>query len=100
MSSFRDMPGNFLNMQLHCGGIDTGKDKAGRRSPVGTDRTVNISVYELPLPDSPRTGSLFGPSARYAALLPDPCFVLKPYIRIGRINTVRKTARSRFGEVF
>ncbi len=87
-------------MQFHGGSTDTGDNKTDSCSPLGTDRSVNISVCKLLLSDNPRTGSLFRPDPGNTALLSDTGFIPEPDIDRLRGNAGRQKSRGGSAEVF
>lgn len=69
---------DFIEVQLHGLGVCLWQNKRGSGSSFRADGAEQICVFIALVGGQPWPGSLFGPDAGLAVLLPDPCFILKP----------------------
>ncbi len=92
MSTFGNLFGDLLDVQLHRLGISMRQHKTDGFPAGRAYRPEYIGGYKLLLPDSSRAGSFFRPSSSNTSLLTDPSFILKPYINRGWFNIFRQFA--------
>jgi hypothetical protein len=71
---------DFVEMQLHHGGIGAGQDEPDGRIPLRTESAENIGILVARVDGNGRARSLGGPTMGASALLTDARFVLAPQL--------------------
>jgi len=71
---------DFVEMQLHHGGIGVGQDEPDGRIPRGTESAEDIGVFVARVDGNGRARSLGGPAMGAAALLTHARFILAPQL--------------------
>ena len=97
VASRRDLPGDFIEMQLHRLGVALGQDQADRLAFFRAD-DVGRGGALVARRRGPR--SPLGPLPNQAVLLADARFVLKPDFDRGRRRHVIEMRLQRAWEVF